>query len=130
MSRRSIDDVVSEVRGGLVRVEPGHAAEMVAAGALLVDIRPVDLREKDGEIPGAEIIGRNVLEWRLDPQSPARLAGVDDGIYERDVIVFCDEGYASSLAARDLQGLGLEKATDLIGGFQAWRRHGLPVTPP
>lgn len=127
--RRSIDEVLDQVRQSLQRVGPRQAAELVAAGGLLVDIRPVELRQRDGEIPGAEIIGRNVLEWRLDPHSSARLAGVDEGIYGRDIIVLCDEGYASSLAARDLQGLGLERATDLVGGFQAWRREGLPVAP-
>lgn len=128
--RRPIDDILAETRARLQRVEPGAAAALVAGGGLLVDIRPVELRGRDGEIPGATIIDRNVLQWRLDPTSPSRLPDVDESVYRRPVILFCDEGYASSLAADDLQRLGLEGATDLIGGFQAWRRAGLPVTPP
>jgi rhodanese-related sulfurtransferase len=118
------------VRCGLERVSPQQAAAVVAAGGLLVDIRPVGLRERDGEVPGARIVDRNQLEWRLDPTSANRLAGVDDRTYEQPVVVFCDEGYASSLAAASLQALGLSGATDLEGGFQAWRAAGLPVTAP
>jgi len=129
-ARRCIDDILAETRARLRRVEPEAAAELAAGGGLLVDIRPVELRRRDGEIPGARIVDRNVLQWRLDPTSPSRLPGVDESVYRRPVILFCDEGYASSLAADDLQRLGLEGATDLIGGFQAWRRAGLPVTPP
>jgi rhodanese-related sulfurtransferase len=126
-SARSIASVLAEARDGLDRVEARRARELVDAGALLVDIRPDELRDRDGAIPAATVVGRNVLEWRLDPTCEARLAGVDEAIYERLVILFCDEGYASSLAAADLQRLGLRRATDLIGGFQAWRRAGLPV---
>ncbi len=125
--RRSIDEILAEARSHLDRVEPGRAAELVAAGGLLVDIRPVELRRRDGEIPCAAVVDRNVLEWRLDPTARQRMDGIDERIYERDVIVVCDEGYASSLAANDLQRLGLGRATDLAGGFQAWRAAGLPV---
>jgi rhodanese-related sulfurtransferase len=128
--RRSIDEVLTEARGRLVRVDGPEAADAAAAGGLLVDIRPLELRRRDGEIPGAAVVGRNVLEWRLDPTSSSRLDGIDGRIYERVVVVVCDEGYASSLAARDLQRLGIRRATDLIGGFQAWRAAGLPVAPP
>jgi rhodanese-related sulfurtransferase len=125
MERLSVDELLEIARAGLVRVAPADAAEAMAGGALLVDIRPVGLRELDGEIPGAIVIDRNVLEWRLDPSSAHRIAEVDE---HKTVILVCDEGYASSLAAATLQQLGLPKATDLVGGFQAWRRDGLPVT--
>jgi len=125
MERLSVDELLEVARAGLVRVAPADAAEAMAGGALLVDIRPVGLREADGEIPGAIVIDRNVLEWRLDPSSAHRIPEVDE---HKTVILVCDEGYASSLAAATLQQLGLPKATDLAGGFQAWRRDGLPVT--
>ena len=125
MERLSVDELLEVARAGLMRVAPADAAEAMAGGALLVDIRPVGLREADGEIPGAIVIDRNVLEWRLDPSSEHRIPEVDE---HKTVILVCDEGYASSLAAATLQQLGLPKATDLAGGFQAWRRDGLPVT--
>ena len=108
------------------RARPKRSAA-AADGALLVDIRPVAQRAVDGEIPGALVIERNVLEWRLDPAGLHRipeLAGPD-----QVVIVVCDAGYASSLAAASLQAVGLARATDLDGGFQAWRAADLPVTP-
>ena len=86
-------------------------------GALVVDIRPVELRSRDGELPGAVVVGRNVLEWRLDPGSPDRIPEATG--WDREIVVVCDEGYASSLAAAELQRLGLHRATDLDGGFQA-----------
>lgn len=95
------------------------------AGALLVDIRPAAQRAEEGQVPGALVIERNVLEWRLDPASDARLP--EAGSYDLRVIVMCSEGYASSLAAASLQDLGLSAATDLAGGFRAWARAGLPV---
>jgi rhodanese-related sulfurtransferase len=93
----------------------------MAAGALVVDTRPVDQRDRDGELPGAVVIDRNVLEWRLDPSSPHRLPIAVDPIQR--IVVVCNEGYSSSLAAHTLQRLGLTRATDLIGGFQAWAAH-------
>lgn len=125
MERLSVDELLELARSGLERVSPAAAAAATANGALLVDIRPVGLRDADGEIPGAIVIDRNVLEWRLDPSSAHRIAEVDE---TKTVIIVCDEGYASSLAAATLQQLGLPGATDLIGGFQAWKRDGLPVT--
>src|SRR4051812_38126232 len=122
-SRRSVDELLDEARATLERVTPAQAA--ATAGALIVDIRPQELRQRDGTIPGALIIGRNVLEWRLDPQSAHRVPEIDG--YDQTIVVVCDEGYASSLAAVSLQQLGLRNATDLDGGFQAWRRDGLPV---
>ena len=121
----SVEAMLERARAGLQRVSPEQAAAAVRDGALLVDIRPVGLRVADGEIPGALVIDRNVLEWRLAPASDVRIPEVDE---HKTVILFCDEGYASSLAAATLQELGLPHATDLDGGFQAWKRAGLPVT--
>jgi rhodanese-related sulfurtransferase len=101
---------------------------MVKAEATLVDIRPEGQRAIEGSIAGALVVERNVLEWRFDPASSARLP-VATG-HDIQVIVFCSEGYASSLAAIALQDLGLYRATDMIGGFQAWRAMGLPIVPP
>jgi rhodanese-related sulfurtransferase len=121
----TIDELLEDARRGLLRVTPVEAAAAAKAGALLVDTRPVEQRRRDGEIPDALLIDRNVLEWRLDPTSDARIPEATDR--ERAVIVICNEGYASSLAAATLQELGLVNATDLVGGFQAWRDAGLPV---
>src|SRR4029079_2683661 len=93
----------------------------MAAGALVVDTRSEAQRRRAGELPGAVVVERNVLEWRLDPASPHRLA--DAGDAERQIVIGCDEGYASSLAAATLQDLGLSNATDLDGGYQAWRSY-------
>jgi len=119
MSR--IDDRVARVRAGLDRVRPEQLAAEVEAGAVVVDIRPDRYRDAEGVIPGAHVIERNVLEWRLDPTSPDRLpeAVADDVRW----IIFCNEGYASSLAAADLQAIGLRRATDLDGGYRGWRAH-------
>ena len=94
---------------------------------MLVDVRSDHQRERDGIVPDAVHHPRNVLEWRADPESGARDERIAD--YGKRLIVMCDEGYASSLAARTLQDLGIERATDLDGGFQAWRAAGLPVQP-
>jgi rhodanese-related sulfurtransferase len=118
---RTIDDVLADARSRLPhRPGPGDLGTLADAGALVVDIRPSEQRHRDGALPGAVVVDRNVLEWRLDPASPHRLAGMDD--YERVVVVVCNEGYASSLAAATLQDLGLVNATDLDGGYQAWVR--------
>ncbi|MCU4746469.1 MULTISPECIES: rhodanese-like domain-containing protein [Streptomyces] len=124
----TIDEHLSAVRAGLDRLDPQAAQAARRAGAVLVDTRPAFQREADGTIPGALIIERNHLEWRCDPASGASVPEATG----RDVhwIVLCDEGYASSLAAVSLRAIGLRRATDLIGGFQAWRRAGLPVTVP
>jgi rhodanese-related sulfurtransferase len=122
----TIDDELAKSRRGLERVSPAEAAAAFEAGALLVDIRPVAQRSADGEIPGALILERNVLEWRLDPASDHRIPEITGR--EQVVIVVCDAGYASSLAAASLQAVGLPRATDLDGGFQAWRAAGRPVT--
>jgi rhodanese-related sulfurtransferase len=120
----TIDELLAQARTRLDRIEPEHVPAAVEAGALLVDIRPIAQREADGVVPGALVVDRNVLEWRLDPASAHRLLEAEP---QRRVIVLCNEGYASSLAAATLQDLGLTDATDVIGGFQQWRRRGLPV---
>jgi rhodanese-related sulfurtransferase len=127
--RRSVAEALAEARRDLSRVGPAQAAALVEAGALLIDIRPLENRTAEGEIPGAWIVDGNVLAWRLDPQSPDRLASVDDSFYDRILIVVCNEGYASSFAASGLQYLGLVAATDLDGGYRAWKAAGLPTVP-
>ena len=124
---RPVGEIMAQARGRLKRLGPQQAYDAMRAGALLVDIRPQAQRAAEGELPGALVVERNVLEWRLDPASDARLP--DAGDYRRPVIVVCSEGYASSLAAASLQDLGLVNATDLAGGFRAWAGSGLPVTP-
>jgi len=121
----TIDEVLEQARRKLVRIEPKEAAAELANGALLVDTRTEAQRARQGEIPGAIVIDRTVLEWRLDPKSPSRIEQATD--HQIRVIVVCAEGFSSSLAAASLQDIGLVNATDLIGGFQAWKAAGLPV---
>ena len=121
----SIEDLLIRARATLVRLDPHETQRALEDGAFVVDIRPVEQRARDGVIPGAAVIDRNVLEWRLDPASAHRVENAP--AYDQHVIVVCNEGYASSLAAATLQQLGLARATDLAGGFQAWRAAGLPV---
>ena len=127
VTRKTIDELLAQARAGLVRVEPPEARDAVADGALLLDIRSESQRAADGIVPDAIWFPRNVLEWRCDPSCEAHDDRVGD--LERHVIVMCDEGYQSSLAAATLQELGFAGATDLVGGFQAWRAAGLPVAP-
>jgi rhodanese-related sulfurtransferase len=123
---RSIDEVLADARTRLFRDTPLEAAARVTAGAVLVDIRPAAQRAREGEVPGALVVERNVLEWRFDPHSDARLP-IATG-YDVDVLVLCSEGYTSSLAADALRDLGLHRATDVVGGFRAWEAAGLPTT--
>ncbi|MFD7609777.1 rhodanese-like domain-containing protein [Streptomyces sp. NPDC059828] len=123
-----IDALLERIREGLERVGPHEAFDAAANGALLVDTRYAALRDRDGLIPGALVVERNELEWRLDPLGSHRVPEATS--HDLHVIVICNEGYASSLAADSLQRLGLGRATDLVGGFQAWRAAGLPVRPP
>lgn len=116
---------LDRARRRLRRLTPESAAAEQARGALLIDIRNVDQRHRDGSIPGALVIDRNVLEWRLDPSSRDRIAEATDRTIR--VILICNEGFSSSLAAASLQDLGIKNATDVIGGFQAWKSAGLPV---
>jgi rhodanese-related sulfurtransferase len=122
---RPVSEILQQARSRLDRLGPAEAWEAIQDGALLVDIRPQAQRAAEGEVPGALVIERNVLEWRLDPASDARLPVA--GSYDLRVIVMCSAGYTSSLAAASLQDLGLLAATDLAGGFQAWARSGLPI---
>ena len=121
----NVDELLARARTNLERVDPAAAAEAVDRGAVLVDIRSDEQRARDGEVPGSVRVARNVLEWRCDPESEARDPAVSDP--GRRVILMCDEGYQSSLAAATLQRLGFARATDLVGGFQAWRAAALPV---
>jgi rhodanese-related sulfurtransferase len=121
----TIDEVVERARRRLVRVTPEQAAAELAQGALLVDTRTESQRAVQGEIPGAVVIDRTVLEWRLDPTSPSRIEQARD--HQIRVIVVCTQGFSSTLAAASLQDIGLVNATDVIGGFEAWQSAGLPI---
>jgi rhodanese-related sulfurtransferase len=124
---RSIDDVLADARTRIRRLDPLQTREAVSRGALLVDIRPVWQRAEFGSFPGALVIERNHLEWRLDPASSAHISAATD--HDVEVIVACQEGYSSSLAAAALVDLGLHKSADLTGGFAAWQAAGLPTAP-
>ncbi|WP_375336088.1 rhodanese-like domain-containing protein [Nocardia sp. SYP-A9097] len=123
MTHLTIDGMLAQARERLRRLYPVEIPQAIARGALLVDIRPQAQRLREGTLPGALVIERNVLEWRLDPTSEARLALADD--HDREWIIVCSEGYTSSLAASSLQQLGLRRATDLVGGYQALKAAGL-----
>ena len=127
VGRLTVEEALAQARAGLDRLTPVEAYDAVRRGAVLVDTRPAVNRETEGELPGALVIERNVLEWRLDPSSSACIADAD---YDLHVVLVCNEGYASSLAAAALQQLGLRRATDMIGGFRAWRAAGLPTIAP
>jgi rhodanese-related sulfurtransferase len=124
---RTIDEILDSARARLTRLMPREAFREMAADGVLIDIRPAAQRAEQGEIPGSTIVERNHLEWRLDPCSDARLPWVTG--YDHRIIVFCVDGYTSSLAAAALQDLGLHRATDVIGGFRAWTAEGLPAAP-
>ena len=121
----TVDDLLAAARARLDRVSPAEAAKLVVDGALLVDTRPQWQRDDEGALPGALVIERNHLEWRLDPASDARIPQATG--HDVTWIVFCSEGYSSSLAAASLQDLGLRNATDVDGGFRAWKAAGLPI---
>lgn len=125
VDRLSVDVLLARARAGLDRLTPIEAYEAVRAGALLIDIRPALNRDTEGRVPGALVIERNELEWRLDPAAEASIPAAD---YELHAVLMCNEGYASSLAAAALQQLGVHRASDVIGGFRAWRAVGLPTT--
>jgi rhodanese-related sulfurtransferase len=125
MQRTTLDQLLEQARRCLERLDPWAAAAAVDAGATLIDIRSDSQIARDGVVPGALVVERNVLEWRLDPASQHRhpnAPGLGDHL-----ILMCNEGYQSSLAAATLQQLGFARATDVIGGFQAWRAAGLPA---
>ncbi|MFL5887083.1 MAG: rhodanese-like domain-containing protein [Thermoleophilaceae bacterium] len=125
---KTVDEILTEARAKLERLDPDQTQKAIANGAVLIDIRSDNQRAQDGIVPVAVHVPRNVLEWRCDPQSDYRDDRVSDS--QKRIVVMCNEGYASSLAAADLQELGHEDATDLVGGFQAWRAAGLPVDRP
>jgi rhodanese-related sulfurtransferase len=127
-TRTTVDELLEEARAQLARVGPAEANRAVAEGALLVDIRAESQRKRDGVVPQALFFPRNVIEWRADPSSSAHDPAFSD--LDRPVVVMCDEGYQSSLVAATLKRLGFARATDLVGGFQAWRGAGLPVDEP
>jgi len=114
----SINEVLAAARARLDRVQPENLEHERAAGALIIDIRPTEQRNRDGELPGATVIDRNILEWRLDPASCYHIAEIVG--YDPRIVIVCNEGYSSSLAAAQLQDLGLHRATDLVGGYQGW----------
>ncbi|WP_232660721.1 rhodanese-like domain-containing protein [Pseudonocardia sp. TRM90224] len=120
MTPRTVHDLLATARARLDRPDPKRAAELVEQGAILVDTRPGWQRDQEGEIEGALIIERNHIEWRLDPASDARIPQAVD--HDVRWILFCSEGYSSSLAAASLQDIGLHNATDIDGGYQAWKR--------
>jgi rhodanese-related sulfurtransferase len=122
----TIDQVLAAARAEIERLTPRETVTAIGDGAVLVDIRPSEQRRRDGLVPGARTIDRNVLEWRLDPASEYRIP--DLARRERQVILICDEGYQSSLAAATLRRFGLD-AADVIGGVQLWREEGLPLDP-
>ena len=121
----TVDDLLDAARARIRRLDPHETAAACRRGALLIDIRPTIQRRWEGEVPGAVVIERNVLEWRLDPASAHRLAQITD--HDREIVVMCSEAYASSLVAATLVDLGFVSAADLDGGFQAWVKAGLPV---
>jgi len=114
----TIDDLVDRARRRIRRVGPYELESLIAEGGLVIDIRPAEQRRREGALPGAIVVERNVLEWRLDPTSDHRLPEVRD--IHQPVVVVCSAGYASSLAAASLADLGFERASDLVGGYQAW----------
>ena len=124
----NIDELLAEARASLPpRPSPLEAATALQDGAILVDIREDDQRRRDGLIPGATLVPRNSLEWRCDPTSPWRHPSITD--HDVRLILVCNQGYQSSLAAANLQRLGMHAATDVDGGFEAWREAGLPILP-
>jgi rhodanese-related sulfurtransferase len=125
----SVDETLVLVRSGLPRLSPAEAnAAAREAGTFIVDTRPESQRRASGEIPGAIVVERNHLEWRLDPRSGSRIPeAVSTGVRW---VVICERGYSSSLAADSLRRIGLPRSTDVIGGYQAWRAAGLPVHHP
>jgi rhodanese-related sulfurtransferase len=124
--RTTINDLLDAARRRLKRLEPSEALEETRRGAKLIDIRSEAQRERDGRIPGSLFYPRNVLEWRIDPASGHSDPGLGAN-FESRIVLMCNEGYQSSLAAATLQDLGFAHATDVVGGFNAWRAAGLPI---
>ena len=123
---RGIDAVLAASRAGVARLSPAEVLEARARGALVVDTRTEAQRRRQGELPGAVVIDRTVLEWRLDPSGDDRIPEATG--YDLEVVVVCRQGYSSSLAAASLRAVGLHRATDLAGGVEAWITEGLPMS--
>ncbi|MFV2114289.1 rhodanese-like domain-containing protein [Micromonospora sp. LOL_025] len=121
-----VDALLEQARAGVRRLTPHQTVEAVRTGALLVDTRTDAQRQEQGDLPGAIVIDRTVLEWRLDPASAWRIP--EATAYDQHIVVVCRQGYSSSLAVASLRALGLHRATDMIGGVQAWREAGLPMS--
>lgn len=124
-AQHSIEEILEAARRGVERIAPADLAQAQADGAHVIDLRAAATRDPEGHIPGATVMERLVLEWRLDPSSAHRMPGGPE--HDDLVVLVCNEGYYSSLAARDLRDLGFHRATDLVGGFRAYREAGLPV---
>jgi rhodanese-related sulfurtransferase len=122
----TVEDLLTEARAGLRRLAPDEAAQAARDGAVLVDIRPAAFRAAEGEVPGALVVERNVLEWRFAPTGAWRVPQAGPDV---QVVVLCNDGFTSSLAAYALRRLGVHRATDLAGGYRAWRAAGLPTVP-
>ena len=114
----TVDEWLAGARARLDRVQPQDLAQEIADGAIVIDTRDSADREAEGAMPGAVIVTRNVLEWRMSPSSPTRLEGITA---DSRVIIVCNDGFSSSIAAASLHDLGLPRATDLVGGYRAWR---------
>jgi rhodanese-related sulfurtransferase len=123
---RGVDAVLAQCRAGVRRLDPHETWAAAARGALVVDTRTETQRRAQGELPGALVIDRTVLEWRLDPASESRIPEATG--YDVEIVVVCRQGYSSSLAAASLRSVGLHRATDLAGGVEAWLAAGLPMT--
>ncbi|WP_433788516.1 rhodanese-like domain-containing protein [Actinoplanes sp. CA-252034] len=126
MTTGGVEDLLRQARAGIRRLDPAETWAAVTAGALLVDTRTDRQRAAQGDLPGAIVIDRTVLEWRLDPASDSRIPEATD--HDRLIVVVCRQGYSSSLAAAGLRALGLHRATDMTGGVEAWLAAGLPTT--
>ena len=126
IQERGVDALLNRARTGMRRLDPHQARAAARNGALLVDTRTDEQRRRQGELPGAVVIDRTVLEWRLDPSSPYRIPEATG--YDLVVVVVCRQGFSSSLAAASLRALGLHRATDMVGGVQAWQAAGLPMS--
>jgi len=129
MGRKTIDDLVREARSRLERLEPEEALAAQGVGALLIDTRSNDERARYGVIPGALHIPRSVLEWRLDPGTDSAFRNPNVLGLDQWLVLVCANGYSTSLAAATLQEIGFDRATDVVGGFMAWKGQGLPVHP-
>ena len=130
MNKYSVEQLLCQARAALTpRLSPAQAYEEMGQGATLVDIRHVEQRMRDGDIPGALVVNRNEFEWRCDPSAPWRSERIAAHDYDQRIIVLCGQGFQSSLAAANLQCMGMTNVTDVTGGFEAWKAAGLPIVP-